>query len=391
MSSNKRNVVVLGATGSIGRSAAAELEEHADRFQVVALAAGSNVPALAALAEKFHPRLVAVAEPGAARELDAALPSGVRGACGAEALIEAATLPEADIVLCAIVGIAGVEPVIAALRAGKRVALASKEVLVMAGELVMAEARRSPGGGIVPVDSEHSGLFQCLAGRAPDEIARLWLTASGGPFREWSAERIAGATAADALRHPTWSMGRKVTIDSASMMNKALELIEAHHLFGVPGDRLDVVINPQSTVHALVELVDSSFIAQLSSPDMRLAIRYALSYPERLGGGTAARLDLGALKHLDFEIPDRRRFPSLDFAREAMAHGGSLPAVMNAANDVAVDRFCAGEIGFAEIWEIVGAAMARFPAQIHPSLAELRTADRSARDFAAAWRPRRSK
>ena len=382
----KKNVVVLGATGSIGTSAAAELADFHDRFNVVAIASGNRVAELAALAHRFRPRLAVIADRAKAHELEAALPPETRAAAGPDALIEAATLPEADIVLCAIVGIAGVEPVIAALRAGKRVALASKEVLVMAGDLVMDEARKSPGGGIVPVDSEHSGVFQCLAGRKSEEISRIWLTASGGPFRTWSSEKIARATAADALRHPTWSMGRKVTIDSASLMNKALELIEAHHLFGVGPEKLGVIVNPQSMVHALAELCDGTFIAQVSAPDMRLAIRYALSWPERLGGGTAARLDLASLRNLDFEMPDESRFPSLGFAREAMKQGGTMPAIMNAANDVAVDRFCSSDIAFPDIWKIVAAALEHFHAEPVRDLPQLAEADRAARAFAANFR-----
>ncbi len=374
----RQRVAVLGASGSIGRSAAAELAAHRDRFEVVTLAGNHNLTELVSQARRLGARRLVTADPDRLDELRRTAPPGVSCAAGENALIEAAAAPDVDIVLCAIVGIAGVNPVLAALRAGKRVALASKEVLVMAGDLVMAEAG---AGGILPVDSEHSGVFQCLAGRAPEEINRICLTASGGPFLHWPADRIARATISDALAHPTWNMGNKVTIDSASMMNKALELIEAHHLFGVPGDRLGVVINPQSVMHAFIELTDGTVIAQLAVPDMRLAIRYALSYPERLPG-TVPGLDWGALARLEFFEPDRTRFPALDFAYAALEAGGTAGTVMNAANDVAVERFKRGEITFPRIWEIIGAAMEAVPVEPQQSIGQLHEIDRRARELA---------
>ena len=278
--------------------------------------------------------------------------SGIAAKSGEAALVEIAERSDVDIVLCAIIGVAGIRPVISALRCGKTVALASKEVLCLAGELVMEEARKSPGGKIVPVDSEHSGIFQCLAGRSDNEISKLWLTASGGPFRTWKKEDIAKATVTDALKHPTWSMGQKITIDSATMMNKALEIIEASYLFGVPQEKIGAVINPSSIVHAFIELNDGSVISQMSTPDMRLAIRYALSYPDRLPG-EVPRLDLGKLGRIEFEDIDNDKFPSINLARLALDMGGSAPCVLNAANDVAVERFVNGEISLPDIWKII--------------------------------------
>ena len=339
---NPKGVVILGATGSIGKSAARVLEALPGHFRVIGLVARNNTGELARQAALFRPRLTVTTAPERLDKLKSALPSGLAAAAGDAPVRDLVTAPETDTVLCAIVGTGGLEPVIAALRAGKRVALASKEVMVMAGELIRRELAASPGGEIVPVDSEHSAIFQCLAGRPAREVKNLWLTASGGPFREWSAERIAAATLRDALAHPTWDMGPKVTIDSASLMNKALELIEARHLFNVPPERLKVVIHPQSLVHSMVELCDGSFIAQMSKPDMRFAIQYALTWPERAAEGGLPELDFARLVSLDFREPDRSRFPSLDFAYHAMHIGGTMTAAMNAANEVAVDKFRRG-------------------------------------------------
>ena len=348
-----KNVVVLGATGSIGSSAAIELAEHRDLFRTVAVAARSNTEKLAATARLLGADIAVTSDVSKHGELARALGgTGIAVESGEEALVAISTRSDVDIVLCAIIGVAGIRPVIEALRCGKTVALASKEVLCLAGELVMKEAAKSPGGRIVPVDSEHSGVFQCLAGRSPDEIAKIWLTASGGPFRKWSREEIARATLSDALKHPTWSMGQKITIDSATMMNKALEVIEASYLFQVPGERIGAVINPSSIVHAFAELTDGSIISQMSTPDMRLAIRYALSYPERLQG-SVPRLDLGKLGKIEFEDVDNDRFPSIELARTALRMGGTAPCVLNAANDVAVERFVKGEITLPDIWKIV--------------------------------------
>lgn len=380
---NPKGVVILGATGSIGKSAARVLEALPGHFRVIGLVARNNTGELARQAALFRPRLTVTTAPERLDELKSALPSGLAAAAGDAPVLDLVTAPETDTVLCAIVGTGGLEPVIAALRAGKRVALASKEVMVMAGELIRRELAASPGGEIVPVDSEHSAIFQCLAGRPAREVKNLWLTASGGPFREWPAERIAAATLRDALVHPTWDMGPKVTIDSASLMNKALELIEARHLFNVPPERLKVVIHPQSLVHSMVELCDGSFIAQMSKPDMRFAIQYALTWPERAAGGGLPELDFARLVSLDFREPDRSRFPSLDFAYHAMYIGGTMTAAMNAANEVAVDKFRRGEIGFAAIWTIIEKTMSAHHTEPQSDLAAIRDADRRAREFAS--------
>lgn len=379
------NVTVLGATGSIGKSTADVLAANRDKFSVYALAAKNNLAELSRQCEMFSPRLVITASEEKYPELQRLLAGKTQVACGMEAMIAAATAPEVDIVLCAIVGTSGILPVIAALKAGKKVALASKEVLVLAGELVMQAAAESPGGMIVPVDSEHSGVFQCLAGRSSCEIRNVWLTASGGPFREWEREKILHASLKDALAHPTWNMGRKVTIDSASMMNKALELIEAKYLFDLSPERLGVIINPQSVVHALAELTDGSMLAQMSVPDMRLAIAYGLSYPERLEK-PGSFLDLAKLAELKFFAPDPVKFPSLEFAYAALRAGGTLPAVMNAANEVAVDRFCAGEIEFGDIWRIVGGVMGAMSVEPQHSLEQVLAFDAEARGRARQWR-----
>ena len=349
----KKNVALLGATGSIGSSAAAELLYHRDKFNTVAVAANKSISKLAQTAKLLGADTAVTGDKTLEKELAEQLDgSGIAAKSGEAALVEIAERSDVDIVLCAIIGVAGIRPVISALRCGKSVALASKEVLCLAGELVMEEARKSPGGKIVPVDSEHSGIFQCLAGRSGNEISKLWLTASGGPFRTWKKEDIAKATVTDALKHPTWSMGQKITIDSATMMNKALEIIEASYLFGVPQEKIGAVINPSSIVHAFIELNDGSVISQMSTPDMRLAIRYALSYPDRLPG-EVPRLDLGKLGRIEFEDIDNDKFPSINLARLALDMGGSAPCVLNAANDVAVERFVNGEISLPDIWKII--------------------------------------
>ena len=378
----RKGVVILGATGSIGRSARAALAALPERFHVVGLVARTNLAELAAQAAEFRPEWTVTTDPARAGELADLLPPDLKAAGGMEKVHELVTAPQTDIVLCAIVGTAGLEPVIAALRAGKRVALASKEVLVLAGEIIERELAANPSAELIPVDSEHSAIFQCLAGRAPAEVKQLWLTASGGPFRDWSAERIAAATLEDALAHPTWRMGPKVTIDSASLMNKALELVEAHHLFRIPPERLQVVIHPQSLIHSMVELCDGSFIAQMSKPDMRFAIQYALTFPERSAEGRLPQLDFAARLNLEFHLPDRKRFPSLEFAEEAMRRGGTLPAVMNAANEVAVEKFRRGEIVFSRIWRIIEATMNACPPEPQRDLETIREADAAARRFA---------
>ena len=350
---NIRNIAVLGATGSIGRSAAAVIAADPGRFRLYAAAAKSGGGELLKQCAELHPAVVALTDEAAARDAAKDLPTGVKMLAGTDALTEIATLPEVDTVLCAVPGIGGLPAVIAALRAGKRVALASKEILVTAGDIVTA----MPSGEIVPVDSEHSGIFQCLAGRKKSEISRITLTASGGPFRSWSRERIAAATFADASRHPVWKMGPKVTVDSATLMNKVLEMIAARHLFDLPPERLTAVIHPQSVVHALVELCDGSVIAQLANPDMKLAIQYALGCPERSTNRPAGTLDLVKTGKLEFFAPDEERFPALAVGKLALERGGAAPAVLNAANEVAVERFVRGEISFPRIWELAAEAL----------------------------------
>ena len=378
----KKNVVVLGATGSIGRGAADVLSANSDRFSVYAVAAKNNIDELVRQNDLLKPEVIITAAEEKYPELRKNIPAETVVQAGMQAMVDVVQQKEVDIVLCSIVGTAGILPVLAALKAGKRVALASKEVLVLAGELVMQAAADSPGGELIPVDSEHSGVFQAIAGRRRDEIAKIWLTASGGPFRTWKKEDIENASLSDALAHPTWNMGRKITIDSASMMNKALELIEAKYLFNVSSEQLGVVVNPQSAVHALAELTDGSMIAQLSAPDMRLAIGYALSYPERLSK-PGSFMDLAAIGKLDFFAPDKEKFPSLRFADIALSAGGTMPAIMNAANEVAVERFCNGEIPFGGIWEIVGKVMEQSCVEKQKTLEQILAADMEARK--KAW------
>lgn len=375
-------VAVLGATGSIGRSAAQVLERFPERFRVTGLVARSNTAELVRQAEQFRAGITITTDPEKFRELRGALSPSLPCAAGWDPVLELVTAPETDIVLCAIVGTGGLEPVLAALRAGKRVALASKEVLVLAGEVVERTLDASPQAELIPVDSEHSAIFQCLCGRKRTELKTIYLTASGGAFRDWPRERLASATPEDALAHPTWNMGPKVTIDSASLMNKALEMIEARHLFRARPEQIEVLIHPQSIVHSMVELTDSGCIAQLSRPDMRFAIQYALTFPDRVDGGLP-ELDFRKLLHLDLRLPEPGRYPALDFARAAMRAGGTLPGVLNAANEVAVERFRKGEIRFPSIWEIVGRTMEHHRVEPQQELETIRAADAWARQFAA--------
>ncbi|MDG2212944.1 MAG: 1-deoxy-D-xylulose-5-phosphate reductoisomerase, partial [Verrucomicrobiota bacterium] len=300
--------------------------------------------------------------------------------CGADGLIELATMKEADIVLIAIVGIAGLEPALAAIRAGKDIAVASKEILVMAGETVMSEARKH-GVNVLPVDSEHSAIFQCLESEAAESVKQLWLTASGGPFRETRLEEFNSITVEQALKHPSWDMGPKITIDSATLFNKGLEMIEARWLFDVEMSRVKVIVHPQSVIHSMVEFVDGSMLAQLSTPDMCLPIQYALTYPSRVPS-ERVQTGLAEIGRLDFEEPDNERFPSLNLARRAGERGGTLPAVFNAANEVAVEAFCSREIGFTSITKIVGETMDAHRLTSSPALDEILEADSWARKTA---------
>jgi 1-deoxy-D-xylulose-5-phosphate reductoisomerase len=355
-----KRVAILGSTGSIGRSALAVVDAHSDRLKVTALSAGENAALLAEQVERYRPEVVGVATTAARDELMRRL--GGRGrpamvATGPDGLIAAATHADADLVLCASSGTAGLEAALAAIDAGKTLALANKEVLVMAGAL-MVEAARKRGVTILPVDSEHNAIHQCLHGRSPGEVRRFILTASGGPFRSLDDAALARVTPEDALRHPTWQMGRKITVDSATLMNKGLEVIEAHWLFGAAPEAIEVVIHPQSVVHSMVELSDGSIIAQLGVTDMRLPIQYAFSYPERWGMALPP-LDVARLGALEFAAPDLRRFRCLALAFQALARGGAWPVVLNAANEVAVEAFLAGRLRFPDIARVIEAALAR--------------------------------
>jgi 1-deoxy-D-xylulose-5-phosphate reductoisomerase len=373
----RRKIAILGATGSVGSSALDLIERSPERFEVVALTAAVNTEALADAAIRTRAKLAVVADENRLEDLRTRLAgTGCRAAAGPEALVEAAA-GEAELVLAAIVGCAGLKPVMAAVEAGRIVALANKEALVTAGELMTGAAQRT-GATLLPVDSEHNAIFQCLAGSRKDQVSRIILTASGGPFRTVSTEVMRAATPAEAVAHPNWSMGAKISVDSATCMNKGLELIEAHYLFGMPSDRIDVLIHPQSVVHSLVEFVDGSMLAQLGSPDMRIPIAYALAWPERMAT-PAQRMDLAEIARLDFETPDLERFPALRQAREALEAGGAAPVVLNAANEVAVANFLAGRIGFGDIAAIVGQALEEARHAPPTSIAEVLEIDRTTR------------
>jgi len=378
---NRRDVVLLGATGSIGQSACRVARDLPDRVRIVGMSGFRNMGRLAEEANLLRPEALAVPDAQSAGELRARLDYAPKEIfTGPEGLISLAQWPGADTVLVAIVGTGGLRPTLAALEAGKDIALASKEVLVVAGEIIMDAARRR-GRRILPVDSEHNAIFQCLEGRDARHVRRLILTASGGPFRAWPEDRLRAVTRQEALRHPTWRMGEKITIDSATLFNKGLEMIEARWLFDVGIDRIDVVIHPQSIVHSMVEFIDGSVLAQMSHSDMRFPIQYALTWPDRIAG-TLPPLEWSKLGKLDFEEPRYDVFPALDLARAAAERGGAAPAVLNAANEVAVAEFLAGRIAFPRIWEIVATVLERTsgPAGDLDSLLE---ADRGARERAA--------
>lgn len=353
----RKKVVVLGSTGSIGCSTLKVARELPDRIELVGLAANGSVEKLAQQAAETGVKVVALHDASKEAELRKLLPSDVKVLVGVEGLIELATMAEADVVLIAIVGTAGLRPALAAIEAGKDLAVASKEILVMAGEVVTAAAEKH-GVKLLPVDSEHNAIFQCLDGHrgGEREVSRLILTASGGPFRTWPAEDLQKVTVAQALKHPTWDMGPKITIDSATLFNKGLEMIEARWLFGIGMERIDVIVHPQSIIHSMVEFVDGSVLAQLSRTDMCFPIQYALTWPDRVVGGLKP-LDFAALAKLDFEAPRRDVFPALDLARRAGLVGGTLPAVFNAANEIAVEAFVGGSLNFPGIWETVTRVM----------------------------------
>src|SRR6266536_196248 len=376
-----KNVVLLGSTGSIGTSAVKVAEDLPDRIRLIGLAAGGNAELLVRQTLKHRPEAISINDPARALELEAMFGASPRVFSGNEGLLNLATLPSADIVLIAIVGTAGLQPALAAVRAGKDIAVASKEILVMAGETVMSEARKY-GVRVLAVDSEHSAVFQCLDGKPASSVRRLWLTASGGPFRQTPREDFPGITVERALKHPSWVMGRKITIDSATLFNKGLEMIEARWLFDIDIARVQVVVHPQSVVHSMVEFVDGSILAQLSTPDMCLPIQYALTYPERVASDRV-QTDFAQLGCLTFEEPDLERFPSLELARRAGEAGGTMPAVLNAANEIAVEAFCSSRISFEQISRTVARVMERHQRVEHPALEAILSADAWARAEAA--------
>ena len=373
----RRKVAILGATGSVGSSTLDLIERAPDRFEVCALTAAVNVGALAAAARRTHARLAVIGDPNHLPELEARLAgTGTRAAAGPEALAEAAA-GEAEWVMAAIVGCAGLEPVMAAVEAGRIVALANKEALVTAGALMIDAAKRS-GATILPVDSEHNAIFQCLGMNSLDHVSKLILTASGGPFRTFTLDQMRGVTPEQAVAHPNWSMGAKISVDSATMMNKGLELIEAHHLFGLPSDRIDILVHAQSVIHSMVEFIDGSTLAQLGSPDMRIPIAHSLAWPERMAT-PAEKLDFAKLGTLSFEAPDPVRFPALALARQALEQGGAAAIVLNAANEIAVASFLDHRIGFSDIARLVSEALERDRSAAPGSIADVIAIDQATR------------
>ncbi len=375
-----RSVSIFGATGSVGMSTLDLIRQHRSNYKVIALTANGNAAAIAQLAQEFDADLAVVADEAAYADLKEALAgTGIEAAAGQEALVEAARR-NADWTMASIVGCAGLPSTMAAIEAGKTVALANKEALVSAGELMMAAVRRS-GAKLLPVDSEHNAIFQCLAGGKLDQVRKITLTASGGPFRAFTIEEMREVTPAQAVAHPNWDMGAKISIDSATMMNKGLELIEAFHLFPVGLDRLDILVHPQSVIHSMVEYVDCSTLAQLGSPDMRIPIASALAWPERIAT-TCKPLDLAAIGQLSFEQPDLVRFPALRLARAAISEGGPNPAILNAANEVAVAAFLGGRIKFLEIADLVEATLTAYLPDAPANLDDLFSIDADARLYA---------
>src|ERR1700733_2101386 len=379
-----KKVVLLGSTGSIGTSTVKVAEDLPDQIRLIGLAAGGNATLLLEQTRKHRPEAISISDPKNAQEARNTLGTSAEVYCGNEGLLKLATLPAADIVLIAIVGTAGLQPALAAIRAGKDIAVASKEILVMAGEIVMSEARKY-GVRVLAVDSEHSAIFQCLDGKPSNSVRKLWLTASGGPFRDkkiWPKEKFSEITVERALKHPSWVMGKKITIDSATLFNKGLEMIEARWLFDVEMARVTVVVHPQSIVHSMVEFVDGSLLAQLSTPDMCLPIQYALTYPDRAPNGRV-QTNFPKIGALTFEEPDAERFPALALARRAGEAGGTLPAVLNAANEIAVEAFVNRKINFPQITEIVRRTMDAHQTVLHPALERILEADAWARREAA--------
>jgi 1-deoxy-D-xylulose-5-phosphate reductoisomerase len=379
-----KNIAILGSTGSIGRSTLSIIESYPDRFCLTAIAAGSNLDQVFAQAARWHPRVVSVAQPEDADVLAARLSkagvSGIEVAYGTAGTVRVATHPEVDFVVSAIVGVAGLQATYQAVKAGKTIGLANKECLVAAGELITAEARRQ-GKPLLPIDSEHNALHQCMRGGRPAEVHSLWLTASGGPFLNTPAEEFAHITARQALNHPTWKMGQRITIDSATMMNKGFEVIEACRLFDLPPARVKVIVHPQSTIHSMVEFVDGSILAQLSITDMRLPILYALSWPERIA--SELRFPVGELRQLEFRPPDAERFPCLRLAYEAAEAGGAKTIALNAADEVAVAAFLQGNIDFLDIPRTIEHVLGETTTAKPESIEEVLALDEEARQRTA--------
>ena len=375
-----KRVILLGSSGSIGESTCKVARALPDKMKIVGLGVAKSTERLLEQAKEFGVKALAVSDPQAAEKVKSKLPEGAKFFPGAEGLARMVEETEADMVLVAIVGTAGLAPALAALRSGKDLAVASKEILVLAGSAVMAEAKKRKRQ-VLPVDSEHNAIFQCLQGANEKEVRKVILTASGGPFRQSRAAELEKVTVAQALKHPTWSMGKKITIDSATMFNKGLEMIEAHWLFGLPMKQVEVVVHPQSIVHSMVEFIDGSVLAQLSVTDMCFPIQYAVTFPERMPSGLPP-LDLAKLGSLTFEAPDEKRFPALRLAREAGEAGGTLPGVFNAANEVAVEAFLAEQISFPRIWGMVEEVMQKHTTLSSPDLDAIIEADRWARSEA---------
>ena len=378
MSPSKKKVVVLGSTGSIGESTIKVANDLSDRIEIIGIAACKSDEKLISQLKETGAMSACLTDPESAQRASTNVPDGVRFFHGEEGLIELATLEEADIVLISIVGVAGLRPALAALEAGKDLAVASKEILVMAGQAVMETAAKN-GAKVLPVDSEHNAIFQCLEGKESKDVSRLILTASGGPFRKSSSEEIQNVSPIEALQHPTWKMGPKITIDSATLFNKGLEMIEAKWLFDIDMNRVEVVVHPQSIIHSMVEFIDSSILAQLSTTDMCFPIQYAITWPERVSNRLEP-LDFTQISKLDFEAPRIKDFPALELARHAGNVGGTLPAVMNAANEVAVDGFLNEKISFPGIWDHVSKVMDNHEIVNNPSVDELIQSDKWARE-----------
>lgn len=374
-----KNISVLGSTGSIGRQTLDVAAHHPELFKIQALAAFNEVDVLCEQVHQFNPACVVVYDDSKYQELKERVPASVEVLTGQEGLCRAAAYEETDIVVVAVSGAVGILPTLAAAKAGKRIALANKETLVAAGDIVIPLCKEA-GSELIPVDSEHSAIFQCLRDER-QALHKIWLTASGGPFRQFSREQLQNVTVEMALQHPNWSMGPKITVDSASLMNKGLEVIEAHHLFQADYDQIQVVIHPQSIIHSMVEFADGSWLAHMGVPDMRIPIQYALTYPDRVATPTR-RLDLISIADLHFEQPDLERFPSLALAYEAGRTGGTMPAVLNAANEVAVHHFLAGRLNFTDIPEVVAYVMSRHQAQVARTVDDILQCDQEARELA---------